>query len=82
MAKILVVEDDIDLCEIVADALKMEGHLVEVCHNGQDALARLFVSGYDMLLIDWDLPGGTSGIDICIKDARQGQHCAGNDDDR
>ena len=64
MAKILIVDDDLALSEILRDALKMDGHAVEVSNDGQDALARLAVSGFDTLILDWELPDMT-GIDIC-----------------
>lgn len=64
MAKILIVDDDVALSEFIRDSLKMDGHSVEVANDGHDALARLAVSGFDTLLLDWDLPG-VSGIEIC-----------------
>jgi DNA-binding response OmpR family regulator len=66
MAKILVVDDDKDLCEFVTDALEFEGHAVEVSHDGNDALTRLKLSAYDTIVLDWDLPH-VRGIDICKK---------------
>ena len=41
MAKVLVVDDDKSLCELVVDALEFEGHAVEVSNDGEDALTRL-----------------------------------------
>ncbi|MBX9722560.1 MAG: response regulator, partial [Candidatus Obscuribacterales bacterium] len=71
MAKILIVEDEIDLAIPIAQYLGEENHLVEICSNGQDALERLRVYQYDLLILDWMLPG-VSGVDICRKFRSQG----------
>lgn len=71
MAKILIVEDEIDLATPIAQYLGEENHLVEICSNGQDALERLRVYQYDLLILDWMLPG-VSGVDICRKFRSQG----------
>lgn len=64
MAKILVVEDEKDLATLVAGWLKRDHHLVEVVHNGDDALNHLLTSDYDVIVLDWMLPK-VSGVDIC-----------------
>lgn len=64
MAKILLVEDDLELAERVADGLKREGHVVEHVSDGAEALSRCKFYEYDLLLLDWELPGAT-GIEIC-----------------
>jgi DNA-binding response OmpR family regulator len=63
MAKLLLVDDDKALCEFVFDALEFEGHTVEVSHEGDDAINRIQLSGYDVIVLDWDLPQ-LSGVDI------------------
>ncbi len=68
MAKILMVEDDRDLTLMVSDWLKLEHHQVECVHNGPDALEFLRNFDYDIVILDWELPG-LSGIDI-LKDFR------------
>ncbi len=64
MAKILIVEDEKDLATLVAGWLRRDHHLVEVVHDGGEALNHLMVSDYDLIVLDWMLPGIT-GIDIC-----------------
>lgn len=64
MGKILVVEDEQDLAFQVRDWLSREHHLIEVVHNGQDALDRLRVYKYDAIILDWMLPG-MAGVDVC-----------------
>ncbi len=64
MAKILVVEDNVELAEQVRTALLFEHHTVESVHDGRDAFGNLRAFQYDLVILDWDLPG-MSGLDIC-----------------
>jgi DNA-binding response OmpR family regulator len=64
MAKILIVEDEVDLAELVGNWLRKENHLVEVATHGDDALLRLRINKYDLLILDVMLPGA-NGFDIC-----------------
>jgi DNA-binding response OmpR family regulator len=64
MAKLLLVEDDLELCGMVEDWLTHEHYQVEVTNNGAEAQERLAVFEYDLVLLDVDLPG-LSGIDVC-----------------
>jgi DNA-binding response OmpR family regulator len=63
MAKILLVEDDKDLAENVEDWLKHETYVVEVAHTAELAAELLATFYYDLLILDWNLPG-LSGIDL------------------
>lgn len=63
MAKILLVEDDIDLANMVLQWLTAERYAVDVCHDGRSGLDFLSINGYDVAIIDWDLPL-LQGIDI------------------
>jgi DNA-binding response OmpR family regulator len=65
MAKILLVEDDSDLTVIIEDALTLQKHMVEVASTGPDGRERLLFYEYDLVILDWELPGGLSGVDIC-----------------
>lgn len=66
MAKILLVEDDPEVCEVVADWLVDEHYTVDVVNNGAEAVERLRFDKYDVLIFDWQLPDLT-GIEICKK---------------
>jgi DNA-binding response OmpR family regulator len=62
--RVLVAEDDEILARAVADGLRQEGMAVDVALDGGDALARLDVNRYDVLVLDRDIPG-VHGDDVC-----------------
>ncbi len=63
MAKLLTIEDDPALRELVADWLSRERHDVESVSNGKDALHYLKSFEYDLVVLDLGLPDMT-GFDI------------------
>ena len=63
MAKILIVEDDLDIAHGILDYLKFEGHIVEHIADGGEAEHRLQISQFDLVILDWNLPS-LSGIEI------------------
>lgn len=66
MAKILIVEDDLDISTIVSRWLKHENHLVETSKDGQDGFTKLKLNQYDLIILDWMLPIMT-GVEVCQK---------------
>jgi DNA-binding response OmpR family regulator len=64
MSKILLVEDDIDLSDRVSEWLRDDGYVVEAALDGATALAFIKTYLFDLLILDWQLPGA-SGVDIC-----------------
>lgn len=70
LAKILIIEDDLVLTATISEFLESEGHKVEAVTNGGDGLQLLKLSGFDLALIDWQLPE-VSGVEIC-QQFRQG----------
>jgi two-component system phosphate regulon response regulator PhoB len=66
MARILVVEDEKDLQEVLAYNLRQAGHTVLVVGSGRDALAAIPEQRPDLLLLDLMLPD-VSGVEICRK---------------
>ncbi len=63
MAKVLLVEDDLDLATTVVDALRDERYIVESAANGLDGANLLKLEEFDVIILDWDLPG-KSGVEI------------------
>lgn len=66
MSKILLVEDELDLSNQIKDWLIRDHHIVETAHDGETAYHQLRVSKYDLIILDWQLPG-ISGLEICKK---------------
>lgn len=64
MTSILIVEDEVDLAEVVADYARAAGHAPEVCADGAQALARLRTQPFDLLVLDLMLPG-LDGLSVC-----------------
>ncbi len=63
MAKILVVEDDRLVAELLKDRLQLEHHKIELAFNGQDALDLAISFHFDMLILDLGLPE-LDGIEV------------------
>jgi len=63
-AKILVVEDEQDIRELILLHLKRDGYVVETAKNGEEALMLIRTAGpFDLYLVDWMLPQMT-GLEI------------------
>lgn len=60
--RILVVDDEQDLCEILKFNLETEGYLVDTANSGEEALA-MDVANYNLLLLDV-MMGGMSGYTL------------------
>ncbi|RLJ98867.1 response regulator transcription factor [Ruegeria conchae] len=54
--RILLAEDEPQLCEQIKKLLGVEGHVVDVAHNGTDALHMGATEPYDMIILDIGLP--------------------------
>jgi DNA-binding response OmpR family regulator len=65
-ARILLVEDDDDLREVLAGALEAEGHDVRAVADGDAALDALAAERHELVLLDLGLgPRGPDGIGVC-----------------
>ncbi|PZM78061.1 MAG: DNA-binding response regulator [Candidatus Melainabacteria bacterium] len=64
MAKVLIVEDDKQLSALIVDWLTGEKYATEAVYKGTDGLERLKFYKYDVVILDWDLPG-LSGVEVC-----------------
>jgi two-component system phosphate regulon response regulator PhoB len=63
-AKILVIEDEEALAEVLRYNLDHDGYEVETVVRGDDADTRLKEDSPDLIILDWMLPG-LSGIELC-----------------
>ncbi|CBL45848.1 Phosphatase regulon transcriptional regulatory protein [gamma proteobacterium HdN1] len=62
-ANILIVDDEIAICELLTLALEQAGFTVQAAYDGKEAWIKLAEQAPDLLLLDWMLPG-TSGIEL------------------
>lgn len=63
--RVLIVEDDQPIADLLRLHLQDEGYQVAHAANGADALALLRQGGWDALILDLMLPGGIDGLEIC-----------------
>jgi DNA-binding response OmpR family regulator len=61
---VLVVEDATKLAQFLSRVLTEEGFAVDLCGDGQLALTQLQRGHYDLVILDWMLPG-VDGITVC-----------------
>ena len=66
MTRILVVEDNVDLAFGLQTALEIEGYEVDVAHSGDQALARVQESKFQLILADIKMPG-LDGLEMLRK---------------
>jgi DNA-binding response OmpR family regulator len=57
MQQLLVIDDDMDLCELVAEYLEPEGYKVEAAHNGEAGTERALSGEHTLVVLDVMLPG-------------------------
>lgn len=74
MAKVLLVEDDEELSEVLKHTLVSRGFTVQTVSDGNSALALLKVNHYDVIVLDWMMPG-LSGVDVCKRLRSNGNKC-------
>jgi DNA-binding response OmpR family regulator len=64
MARILVVEDEIDICNLLRNELEAEGHTVFQAFDGTIGLNLVEQHNPDLIILDWMLPG-LDGLSVC-----------------
>ncbi|HEX6906688.1 MAG TPA: response regulator transcription factor [Terriglobales bacterium] len=66
MDRVLVVDDDVELCDLVKEFLEPEGLQVEAVHNGNRGLERALSGEHALVVLDVMLPG-MNGLDVLRK---------------
>jgi DNA-binding response OmpR family regulator len=69
--RVLVAEDVRRLADDIAEGLRDQGMAVDVAYDGVDAIAKITVNSYDVLVLDRDLPG-VHGDLICRRIVEEG----------
>jgi len=67
--RILIVEDDHKIANAVKKGLEQESYAVDVAYDGDDGLDSALTDEYDLIVLDWMLPGEYDGAGI-IKEMR------------
>jgi DNA-binding response OmpR family regulator len=69
MTRVLLVDDDERLANVIEDWLVGESYDVEYVNNGIDGWEKARANKHEVLILDWQMPGKT-GVEIC-RDYRQ-----------
>ena len=67
--KILVVDDERDICRMISNILKEEGYKVDKAYNGGQAIKKIKARGYNLMILDYKLPD-MDGINV-LKEVRR-----------
>lgn len=63
MTKILIVDDDKGLADLVEQTLSHENYSVEIAYDGREAREKFQIADLDLIILDWQLPD-SSGIGL------------------
>jgi two-component system response regulator CpxR len=69
MERILIVDDDVELCALVKEYLSAEEFQVDAVHSGNQGLERALSGDYGLVVLDVMLPG-KNGLDV-LREVRQ-----------
>ena len=69
MSKILIIDDDEELCELVSEYLSVEGFETEAVHDGESGLQKALSDDYELAILDVMLPR-KNGFDV-LRDLRK-----------
>jgi DNA-binding response OmpR family regulator len=61
--KILIVDDESEICSALSNMLKLEGYIAQESTSGEQALALLQHNSFDVMILDMQMPG-LSGVDV------------------
>jgi DNA-binding response OmpR family regulator len=75
MPKILIIDDDKEICRIVSNGLRREGYEVATAPNGDEGLIAAAALNPDLILCDLDMPGldGQGVVSALRRDSRLGE---------
>jgi len=73
LLRILIIEDDPELCELISFTLTKEGYVVDYCNEGDDGLRWILENAHDVVLLDRMLPR-LDGATVLKKARERGVH--------
>ncbi|MBX9568290.1 MAG: response regulator transcription factor [Candidatus Obscuribacterales bacterium] len=71
MARVLLVEDDKDLAQVIDELMKSENHILKTVHDGDEGSKVIAEDSFDLMILDWNLPGKT-GLELCAEFRKAG----------
>ena len=63
--RLLIVEDEKQICDMVAKSLYAAGYEVDTCYDGKEALECILSENYDLIVLDLNLPG-MDGMELLL----------------
>ena len=66
MAKILIIDDDPNICKVLSDILRLKGYICVIAHTAREAIEEIEKNNVDIAVIDIKLPDN-SGIEVLKK---------------
>src|SRR5438270_2234380 len=65
LSKVLVIDDEENIIEFIKLGLRYEGFQVDSAPDGPQGVAAAQRINPDLIILDWMLPGGMDGLDVC-----------------
>jgi two-component system copper resistance phosphate regulon response regulator CusR len=72
--KLLIVEDDSDISDFIAEGFKSEDFTVDIAMNGHQGSYMARLNSYDVIILDYSLPL-KNGLEVCEEIRSQGLLC-------
>lgn len=72
--RLLVIEDNHKIANVVRDVLTAESFAVDVCYDSENGLNTALSDDYDLIILDRMLPGGMDGVEICQELRKADKH--------
>jgi DNA-binding response OmpR family regulator len=64
MEKLLIIDDDKDLGELLSEYLGTEGFEIDIAYSGDVGIERALIESYALVILDVMLPGGLNGFQV------------------
>ncbi|WP_046021566.1 response regulator [Magnetospira sp. QH-2] len=62
MARVLIIDDDFQFCEMIREMIVSVGHETVVAHSGGEAMDRIEAQCFDLVVADIVMPGGNGAM--------------------